>query len=197
MLACSKSFSSCYSLVSPLSLCPSFSFSFFSTSFSATVFTTFGGNIHIRGKQGQPMLNSLVNLVLQVAGGNALPQSPQRLPLELGSAMHDGSFKYDLTSLLRTGVANFTGNAIVNGNELLGPVQGLFQALYYLGKATIHIDEEAPTHLKKLIGCTAGMYSMSLTTPQTPMCAVCPAGTFSAHAAFLCTACADGRCTVD
>ena len=44
------------------------------------------------------------------------------------------------------------------------------------------------------IGCAAGMYSMSMTTPQTPMCAVCPAGTFSAYAAFLCTACADGKC---
>ena len=44
------------------------------------------------------------------------------------------------------------------------------------------------------IGCAPGMYSMSMTTPQTPMCAVCPAGTFSAYAAFLCTACADGKC---
>ena len=44
------------------------------------------------------------------------------------------------------------------------------------------------------IGCAPGMYSMSMTTPQTPMCAVCPAGTFSAYAAFLCTACDDGKC---
>ena len=47
-----------------------------------------------------------------------------------------------------------------------------------------------------LIGCAAGMYSMSITTPETPMCAVCSAGTFSAHAAYHCTACADGRCSL-
>ena len=115
---------------------------------SATVFTTFGGDIHIRGKQGQPALNSLVNLALKVAGENALPKVPRSLPLELGSAMHDGSFKYDLSTLLRTGEANFTGNAIVDGNQLLGQVLGLFQALYYLGKASTHIDEEAPAYLQ-------------------------------------------------
>ena len=194
------------------------------------------------------MLKSLVNLVLQVAGENSLPQVPRSLPLELGSAMHDGSVKYDLTTLLRTGDANFTGNAVVDGNQLLGPVLGLFQALYYLGKATTHINEEAPTYVQVpslapisarpslhpssqpstqpshkpsrqpssqpthfptmqptvipsstpslLIGCTAGMYSMSVATPQTPMCAVCPAGTFSAHAAFHCTSCVDGRCSL-
>ena len=114
---------------------------------SATVFTTFGGDIHIRGKQGQPALNSLVNLALQVAGENALPKVPRSLPLELGSAFHDGSFKYDLSTLLRTGEANFTRNAIVDGNQLLGPVLGLFQALYYLGKASTHIDEESPAYL--------------------------------------------------
>ena len=112
------------------------------------MFTTFGGDIHIRGKQGQPTLNRLVNLALQVAGENALPKVPRSLPLELGSAMHDGSFKYDLSTLLRTGEANFTGNAIVDGNQLLGPVLGLFQALYYLGKASTHIDEEAPANLQ-------------------------------------------------
>ena len=94
------------------------------------------------------MLKSLVNLVLQVAGENSLPQIPRSLPLELGSAMHDGSVKYDLTTLLRTGDANFTGNAVVDGNQLLGPVLGLFQALYYLGKATTHINEEAPTYVQ-------------------------------------------------
>ena len=118
-----------------------------STLFSATVFTTFGGDIHIRGKQGQPTLNSLVNLALQVAGENSLPQVPRSLPLELGTAMHDGSFKYDLSTLLRTGDANFNGNAVVDGNQLLKPVLGLFQALYYLGKASIHTNEKAPAHL--------------------------------------------------
>ena len=109
--------------------------------------TTFGGDIHIRGKQGQPTLNSLVNLALQVAGENSLPQVPRSLPLELGTAMHDGSFKYDLSTLLRTGDANFNGNAVVDGNQLLKPVLGLFQALYYLGKASIHTNEKAPAHL--------------------------------------------------
>ena len=120
-----------------------------STLFSATVFTTFGGDIHIRGKQGQPTLNSLVNIALQVAGGNALPQVPRSLPLELGSAMHDGNFKYDLSTLLRTGEANFTGNAVVDGNQLLRPVLGLFQALYYLGKASIHTNDEASAYFKR------------------------------------------------
>ena len=95
------------------------------------------------------MLNSLVNLALQVAGENALPQVPRSLPLELGSAMHDGSFKYDLSTLLRTGDANFNGNAVVDGNQLLRPVLGLFQALYYLGKASIHTNDEASAYFKR------------------------------------------------
>ena len=111
------------------------------------MFTTFGGDIHIRGKQGQPTLNSLVNLVLQAVGENALPRSPQRLPLELGSVMHDGSFKYDLSTLLRTGEANFTGNAIVDGNQLLGPVQGLFQVLYFIGEIAVQFDQAASAYL--------------------------------------------------
>ena len=111
------------------------------------MFTTFGGDIHIRGKQGQPTLNSLVNIVLQAVGGNALPQAPQRLPLELGSVMHDGSFKYDLSTLLRTGEANFTGNAIVDGNQLLGPVQGLFQVLYYIGEYAVQFDKAVSAYL--------------------------------------------------
>ena len=122
----------------------------FSTSFPDTVFTTFGGDIHIRGKQGQPTLNSLVNIVLQAVGENALPNAAQRVPLELGSVMHDGSFKYDLTTLLRTGEANFTGNAIVDGNQLLGPVQGLFQVLYFLGEIAVQFDQAAPAYLQGL-----------------------------------------------
>ena len=114
------------------------------------MFTTFGGDIHIRGKQGQPTLNSLVNIVLQAVGENALPQAPQRLPLELGSVMHDGSFKYDLSTLLRTGEANFTGNAIVDGNQLLGPVQGLFQVLYILGEYAVQFDKAASGYLHGL-----------------------------------------------
>ena len=96
------------------------------------------------------MLNGLVNLVLQTVGENALPYTPQRLPLELGSVMHDGSFKYDLSTLLRTGEANFTGNAIVDGNQLLGPVQGLFQALYYLGQASVQYDHVSSAYLHGL-----------------------------------------------
>ena len=52
------------------------------------------------------------------------------------------------------------------------------------------IPSAQPSGTKK---CAAGMYSMSMDTPQTPMCAVCPAGTFSAVGAFLCTVCADGK----
>ena len=76
-----------------------------------------------------------------------MPRSPQRLPLELGSVMHDGSFKYDLSTLLRTGEANFTGNAIVDGNQLLGPVQGLFQVLYFIGEIAVQFDQAASAYL--------------------------------------------------
>ena len=153
------------------------------------MFTTFGGDIHIRGKQGQPTLNSLVNLVLQAVGENALPRSPQRLPLELGSVMHDGSFKYDLSTLLRTGEANFTRNAIVDGNQLLGPVLGLFQALYYLGKASTHIDEEAPAYLNIPSLAPAALSSVLPSLYTTPI----PTSTTSVGVFVVCSGAGGSR----
>ena len=111
------------------------------------------------------MLNGLVNFFLQAVGENALPQAPQRLPLELGSVMHDGSFKYDLTTLLRTGAANFTANAIVDGNQLRGPLQGWFQALYYLGQASVQYDHASSAYLH---GVPIVRYNVSATPTYAP-----------------------------